>query len=66
MEVVSKPGQDKFLHTILVHSIIEKEIKYTWPNGAHQKNIKKTIKLTSEPNIIKTENHILTSNNKVL
>jgi len=34
---VSKPCQDRFLHPILVHSILEKERKYRWPNGAHQK-----------------------------
>jgi len=37
MEVVSKPCQDRFLHPILVHSIIVKERKYRQPNGAHQK-----------------------------
>jgi hypothetical protein len=41
MEMVSKPYQDRFLHTILVHSIIEKKEIMGKPNGAHQKNIQK-------------------------
>jgi hypothetical protein len=37
MEIVSKPCQDRILHPILVHSIIENDSK---PNGADQKIIK--------------------------
>jgi len=43
MEMLSKPCKDRFLHPILVHSIVKKKGSQ---NGAHQKNWEKNISIS--------------------
>jgi len=65
MEMVSKPCQDRFLHPIMVHSIIEKKENIGSQMGQTKKNFKNPskndvtmIQQTNRSNINKGEIHL--------